>query len=352
MRGDAPTRRLPRLGFLGLGWIGRHRMQAVIESGVGDVAAIADPDASALQAARGAVPSAVVGEGLEALLACRLDGLVIATPSALHVEATRRALRAGVAVFCQKPLATTAADTRAAVDDAERADRRLGVDFSYRYARALQQVHDLARSGDLGEVFAYDLVFHNAYGPDKSWFYDAVLAGGGCVMDLGSHLVDFLHRVTDAPVVRVDAALFAKGRRIDPSRADVVEDYAAATLDLGDGAVARLACSWRLHAGRDAQIEVAAYGTRAAAVFRNVDGSFYHFRAVKQDGTQTTLLVEPPDAWGGRAIVEWAARLAETPRFDAEARSLVRVAETLDAIYGRSGAPARCVLTDRAAAGG
>ena len=41
-------------------------------------------------------------------------------------------------------------------------------------------------------IYAVDLVFHNAYGPDKPWFYDPALSGGGCVMDLGVHLVEQL----------------------------------------------------------------------------------------------------------------------------------------------------------------
>jgi predicted dehydrogenase len=48
-------------------------------------------------------------------------------------------------------------------------------------------------------VFAVDLVFHNAYGPDKPWFYDPELSGGGCVMDLGVHLVDLALWSLDFP---------------------------------------------------------------------------------------------------------------------------------------------------------
>ena len=42
----------------------------------------------------------------------------------------------------------------------------------------------------LGQTDAVDLVFHNAYGPDKAWFRDPALSAGGCVIDLGIHLVD------------------------------------------------------------------------------------------------------------------------------------------------------------------
>ena len=42
-----------------------------------------------------------------------------------------------------------------------------------------------------------------------------------------------------------------------------------------------------------------------------------------------------PDDWGGRAAVDWLARLAAGARFDPEARNLVTVSEVLDRIYGR-----------------
>lgn len=42
----------------------------------------------------------------------------------------------------------------------------------------------------------------NSYGPDKAWFYDAALSGGGCLMDLGSHLVDLALWFFDYPTVK------------------------------------------------------------------------------------------------------------------------------------------------------
>src|SRR5690606_26293526 len=111
----------PRLGFLGVGWIGRHRMTSLATSGAADVVAIADASADALDAAAGAFPDAASADSLETLLLHELNGVVIATPSALHAEQAMAALRAGLAVFCQKPLARTAAETRAVVDAARTA---------------------------------------------------------------------------------------------------------------------------------------------------------------------------------------------------------------------------------------
>ena len=112
-----------------------------------------------------------------------------------------------------------------------------------------------------------------------------------------------------------------------------MEDFAAATLTLAGGAAVRIACSWRLHAGQEAQIACAVHGTAGAAAMRNVDGSFYDFVADRFDGTTSRRLVEPPDAWGGRAAADWAARLAAGERFDPAAERLTDVAAVMDRIY-------------------
>jgi predicted dehydrogenase len=114
-----------------------------------------------------------------------------------------------------------------------------------------------------------------------------------------------------------------------------VEDYATAEIDLADGVSVRVACSWNLSAGTDAVIGASFYGTGGGAAMHNVGGSFYDFRADAFRGTRTEPLATPPDAWGGRAAVDWARRLAAGERFNPEAERLVTVARVLDRIYGR-----------------
>jgi len=304
----------PRLAFAGLGWIGRHRMNAVEQSKLADVAYVCDP--------------LVAGSlTFDELLACDADAIVIATPSAMHAEQAVAALERGKAVFCQKPLGRDAAETRRVVEAARANDRLLGCDFSYRYTEGMRAVRRLVASKSIGEVYAADLVFHNAYGPDKPWFYDPLLSGGGCVIDLGIHLADLALWTLDFPrVTRVDARLLHHGGH-------GVEDYATAQLDLDSGATVRLACSWNVSAGRECVIGATFYGTGGAAAFHNVNGSFYDFVAEHYDKTKSTRLTEPGDGWGGRAIVDWADRLSVSRAFDPEIEHAVTVAEVLDQIY-------------------
>lgn len=326
----------PRLGFLGVGWIGRNRMEAVAWSGYAEVAAIGDVSKEAVQGARSVAPSAHVSASFAEMLELGLDGIVIATPSALHAEQSLAALERGIAVFCQKPVGRTGAEVAEVIRAAQAADKPFGADLSYRHTAAVQAIRERVQSGEIGEIFSAELVFHNAYGPDKAWFYDPKLSGGGSMMDLGTHLVDLALWMLGFPkVTRTTSRLFAEGRPLPPDP-DRVDDYAIARMDLATGASVQVACSWRLPAGCDAVISAVFYGTRGALGLRNVNGSFYDFVAEKLSGTSRQTLVSPPDAWGGRAAVDWAQRLAQGERFDPETARLVQVAETLDAIYGRS----------------
>lgn len=322
-----------RLGFLGTGWIGRHRLEAVAAQSHVEVAAISDPDAVNLAAVRTMASDAEIVDGLDAMLALDLDGLVIATPSALHAVQAIHALNAGIAVFCQKPLGRSASEVADVISAARRNDRLLGVDMSYRFTQAVQAVRKLVTQGALGRIHSIDLTFHNAYGPDKPWFYDPLESGGGCVMDLGIHLADLALWMLDFPTVsRIDSALKSNGLPLK-DRGAACEDHATAMIELENGVTVRLACSWRLHAGQDAVISAAFYGTEGGAQVRNVDGSFYDFVGEHMRGTSCERLCSPPDDWGGRAIVDWSRRLAADGRFDPSAAQLLDVARLLDGIY-------------------
>ncbi len=324
-----------RLGFLGVGWIGRHRMEAILNSGIAEAVVIADASSETVQEAAKLAPNANVVSSLDELLQQDLDGIVIATPSAQHAEQSIKALESGVAVFCQKPLGRTAQEVDAVIAAARKADRLLGVDLSYRHTKGMQQIRELIRAGELGKVFAADVTFHNAYGPDKPWFYDKKLSGGGCVMDLGIHLIDLALWALDFPeVTSVSSNVIAGGEPLGSS--DKVEDYGVATLTLAGGTVVRLACSWRLQAGCDAIIEASFFGTNGGAAMRNVNGSFYDFTAERFRGTSRESLIEPPDDWGGRAAVAWARQLAEGGRYDPECERLADTARAMDQVYSNA----------------
>jgi len=326
------TTSLPRLGFLGVDWIGRDRMEALAREGLAQVAAVADLQADAVEAAIAVAPRAGRGTSLEELLEHDLDGVVIATPSALHAEHAVAALESRVAIFCQKPPARNVEETRRVLSAAREADRLLGVDLSYRHVEALRAAHRAVADGEIGLVHSIDLTFHSAHGPGKPWLTKPALSGGGCLIDLGTHLVDLALWLTGATGYEVETA------RMLSLQGHGVEDQATAELSLGDDEVrARLACSWFQPAGGECAFECTAWGTDGAISVRNIGGSFHDFRTELWRGTAAEAIVEPPDAWGGRAIGAWAQQLALDGRYDPAADGLEMLARVIDDVYTEAG---------------
>jgi predicted dehydrogenase len=329
---------LPRIGFVGLGWIGTHRLRAVAESGRATIAGLADTDPTRAAHAANAIAEWQQQTELctfDELLRMKLDGIVIATPNSEHAWQARAALERGISVFCQKPLARTRTEASAIVRAARDADRLLGVDFCYRNVEGMREIKPRIARGAIGEVFAADLTFHNAYGPDKPWFFDARAAGGGCFMDLGIHLVDLLLWALDYPKIgRVDGRLYRQGKPLEPGSPQL-EDFATADVTFETGLNARLACSWHLSAGCDAVIEASFHGTRGALRLRNLNGSFFDFAVESLAGTRRTVLGECRGTWGAVGICDWASRLCANSHFDADAHRFEDVHGVVDAIYGR-----------------
>lgn len=330
----------PRLGFVGVGWIGAMRLEAVRAAGTAEAAALCDPSPERLAAARAASPGAVCCEDLDDLLAragdLALDGVVISTPNAFHVPQAVAALEQGLAVFCQKPLAVDAEGARAVVRAARRAGRLLGVDYTYRCTAGAQALRRLIRTGELGRVFSLETAFHNAYGPDKPWCHDPTVAGGGALMDLGVHLIDLAIWLLGSRGVRsVHGLAFRDGVPLEERG---VDDFATVHLELEGRAAVSLAVSWNAHLGRDCAIRTAAFGTAGGAEFRNVNGSFFDFELERAHGRGGEVVVREGREALGQALIHWIERLGESPAFDPEIEQAVLVSEVIDAVYG--GAPA------------
>ena len=324
----------PRVAFVGLGWIGRKRLAAVAaENELIEVSALVDSDAERLHAAALEYPQAAVGCTVEAALDEDVDAVVIATPNGFHARQAIACLERGLPVFCQKPLATTLADVQRVIAAAREADRLLGIDFCYRHISGMPELRRRVMSGAIGEIVAVDLCFHNAYGPDKSWCQDRSLAGGGCLLDLGVHLLDLSLWVQGMPPTeRVRSRLFAQGEPVQGCSGPL-EDLAYAEFIQANGAIVRLACSWHAQIGQPAQIHMSLTGTRGGASWTNVDGSFYDFDTQMFVGGHCERLGTSRDDWGSRALCAWLAQLRVSNRFDPEAEHIVRSAALIDEVY-------------------
>jgi predicted dehydrogenase len=173
-----------------------------------------------------------------------LDLLVIATPDDHHARATAAALEAGLAVYCEKPLANTAEEAEQLADLAEQTGSHATVGYSFRYSPALQQMRDDLRSGRLGapwliELYEHNPQFHPKLGKPMNWKGDPAHAGAGALFEYGSHALDLgcwlLGPVTD---VATNFARVLPGARLD--------DIATVQLTYASGAIGTLVAGWVL----------------------------------------------------------------------------------------------------------
>jgi predicted dehydrogenase len=324
-----------RLGFVGLGWIGRRRLDSIAARNDFEIAALVDSDDERRASAACAYPQALATTQLDRMLDEGLDGVVIATPNVAHADQAIECLRRGVAVFCQKPLAIDAHQTSRVLDAAQSANRLLAVDLCYRYVSGMSELRDAIANGDLGRLLSIELTFHNAYGPDKRWCFDRRQSGGGCLLDLGIHLLDLAQWLRPSVPMRIsDSRRWAQGRALGPEDSDV-EDLAMVDLDSADGARVRLTCSWNAPIGCDAIIGARILGTARGAVWRNLKGSFYDFELQLCTGTSRSRLGGAPDDWGSRALGAWIERLQVDRSFDPRTFALLDSAALIDAAYER-----------------
>ncbi|MDA3806079.1 Gfo/Idh/MocA family oxidoreductase [Clavibacter sp. CT19] len=175
-----------------------------------------------------------IHDTLEALLADpEVDAVYVATPHTLHRSQAEAALRAGKHVVCEKPLTTTAADTRALVDLA-RAEGRLLLEalwmaFSPGYL-AVRAALDAGRIGD-PRAIAVSFGFVTEEGAGRLWDPGV---GGGTLLDMGVYPLAFAHGLFGAPSsVSAIGTVLPRG----------VDTEVAILLGWPDGRQATLACS-------------------------------------------------------------------------------------------------------------
>lgn len=333
---DAGERRGLRLGFVGAGWIGRHRMRALHERMPMEHAVVVDPDDSACTEALAAGTHVARCGSLDELLARELHGVVIATPNMLHEEQCLRVIERGLPVFCQKPLAPTATQAERIVRAARARNVPLSIDWSYRHLDGVRRVQELIEAGSLGRITAIELTFHNAWGPGSPWFFDRRLAGGGCLIDLGVHLLDLALLFTGGRPLRCAGAhLAAGGRRWRREPSAPVEDFVWANLMTECGIPIRVACSWNAPLGMPCRIGFELFGTEGGVQISNIDGSFFRFRTDQHSGVESRPIASDSGSWGVGALLHWASRVGRGEGFDPEAERAIEIAALAEEIYAR-----------------
>lgn len=219
-----------RIVVAGAGAIGRDHVARVRANPACVLAGIADPSpASASYAAGLGVAHA---RDLEAMLdALRPDGVILATPTVLHVDVALLCIARGIPVLVEKPVADSLADAQRLVDAVERTGVPVLVGHHRRYSAVLEAACAALASGALGALVAVQgsALFHKP----ARYFEEAPhrrQRGAGPILTNMVHEVDSL-RLLAGEIVEVQA--FASSAR----RGFEVEDSASIGLRFASGAL-------------------------------------------------------------------------------------------------------------------
>lgn len=221
-----------RIGLLGYGFGGRYFHAPLLAAAAGcEFLGVVTRSPNRRATVREALPGRSVYDDLESLAAAGAEAVAISTPADTHTALVLEALRLGLAVVCDKPFAIDAATARAAVEQAAQRGLPLTVYQNRRWDSDYLTVSELVRQGALGQVLRFDSSFER-FAPEPG----PPAAGGGTLLDFGSHLVDqALHLF--GPVETVWAQLHT---RPDNGR----DDDMLVSLTHHSGVRSRLTGSW------------------------------------------------------------------------------------------------------------
>lgn len=166
-----------------------------------------------------------------------VQAVVVTTENARHKEKVLQAADAGVAVLCEKPIATTVADAEEMIDVCQEAGVQLMISFSCRFAPAFLEANNMIVAGELGPILA--IKGTNRSRNPGGWFTDKQLAGGGSVMDHTVHIADLMRVVTGDEAGSVYCEMDTVYQPELP-----VEDSGVVTVEFSQGCIGSIDCSW------------------------------------------------------------------------------------------------------------
>ena len=240
-----------------------------------------------------------------------VDVVDITAPNHLHRDMALAAAAAGKHIYCEKPLALTAADALEMTEAAERAGIRTLVGFNYLKNPAALVARRLIEEGELGDIWHFHGVFHQDILADPnlpfSWRFDRSTAGSGALGDLGAHVIAMAHYLV-GDIARVcgmertfirerpeASGAFGYDGAADPDaprRRVENEDAVHALVDFENGASGVIETS-RIATGRKVHLAYQVTGSKGAL-------SFVHER---MNELEVYLSSDPEDRRGYRTVL-------------------------------------------------
>ena len=204
----------------------------------------------------------------------------VCTWNSAHAECTIAALNAGCNVLCEKPMAVNAAQALEMQAAAEKNGKLLMIGFVRRHEENMKVLQDFVHAGFFGDIYYAKATYLRRNGHPGGWFGDKSRSGGGPLIDLGVHVIDFVRYLKGNPkTVSVYGATYqklfdraniksakgyiaARDNSQDKPPVDV-EDLVTALIRFDDGSTLSVEASFSLNGESKGGIEL--FGSKAGA---------------------------------------------------------------------------------------
>ncbi|KQO06062.1 Gfo/Idh/MocA family protein [Sphingomonas sp. Leaf242] len=294
-----------RYGLVGTGMMGVEHLANLAVTPGAVVTAIADPTEASLGWARDALgaradgvtafadSSALAKSGL-------VDAVIVASPNNTHRDVLTPLFGEGIAILCEKPLATTIDDARWIVEQAEASEAPFWTAMEYRYMPPAAAFIDEIHGGAIGALKMLSIREHRfPFLPKVGDWNRFARNTGGTMVEKCCHFFDLMRLITQSEAVRVycSGAMDVNhlDERYDGARPDII-DNSYTTIDFANGVRAMLDLSMFAD-GAENQEEIAAVGDTARLEVLIPEGALIHsprvgFRNPKR-ATRRVVAVDP-----------------------------------------------------------
>ncbi|MDR7073478.1 Gfo/Idh/MocA family protein [Fictibacillus barbaricus] len=250
-----------------------------------------------------------------------LDGICIITPNNTHADIVLTAVKKGLHVICEKPLAMDMEESKRIVESVQKSAIIHAVNFTYRENPAVKQMKDYLVRNKIGSILEADFEYTGDYGIHSSpgWRGEVEIGGrGGVLADLGSHLIDLAQFLFEGTIHPLDASVQVIKK--DSNETERAPDSVFFTAQLPNCAHASFQTSWVRYQGSNGQtIKINVYGDKGkmellsteVGITLNVtnDTKKKHTWIVKEGSCEENF--RPWRLTSQNEIWKWADRIAE-----------------------------------------
>ncbi|MER7786995.1 Gfo/Idh/MocA family oxidoreductase [Streptomyces sp. NPDC097640] len=238
-----------RIGIMGLGRIGAFHAETLFGLDAVDSLVVTDPVATAAATAAQRFAATAV-DSPEAVFSAGVDGVVIAAATDAHPELILAAVKAGVPVFCEKPVARGVAESLEVLRAVEAGGVEVHIGYNRRFDAGCAAAREAVISGELGPLHTVRSTTLDPAPPPAGY----VATSGGIFRDCAVHDFDIVRWVTGREVTEVYATGGNRGADYIREAGDV--DTASALLTLDDGTLAVVSNSRHNARGYDVRLEL------------------------------------------------------------------------------------------------